>query len=170
MKEQRNTQIKIAYEGQLYQATIPEPPSLKGQPIVLINDAIIQPQRGARTTFLGICYAHTTTSLRARGLIPWVNIEGLALLHAEAYARHCELHFVEYPTMSQAPCLWADVLVDIPSAETWLHIAGLLPEGQARLYEIHQQMPAVGPSFRYHYEPHRGQWTLELVSWGRRRS
>ena len=36
--------------------------------------------------------------------------------------------------MSQAPCLWADVLVDIPSLETWLHIAGLLPEGQARLF------------------------------------
>jgi len=115
-------------------------------------------------TFLGICYAHTATSLRARGLIPWANIEGLALLHAEAYARHGALHFVDYPTMSQAPCLWADVVVDIPSPEMWLHIAGLLPEGQARLYEIHRQMPVAMPSFRYHYEPDRGQWTLELVS------
>ena len=66
MKEQRNTQVKIAYDGQLYEATIPEPPSLEGRPIVLTNDAIVQPQWGTAATFLGICYAHTTTSLRRR--------------------------------------------------------------------------------------------------------
>ena len=157
------SQVQIAYNGQVYQARIPEPPSLEGQPIVLTNDAVVRPQSGAWVTFLGICYAHTTTSLRARGLIPWGNIEDLALLHAEARARHGELHFVEYPTMSEAPCLWADVVVDIASPETWLHIAGLLPEGQARLYEVHRQMPTAVPSFRYRYEPDRGQWTLELV-------